>query len=142
MFSKTLIAGLASLALVNGAPKSDFLTMTSDIKGKLHASLMLGAQQVEIFSDKPVGVDFEALDVEEGEGHVEAASIVETIYTDANCAVEPTGKKTIPTGKCIKSTTPGLWLNYTCGGEVIYEDSYSDANCTQDHRRFIGNSGW
>ena len=47
MFSKTLIAGLASLALVNGAPKSDFLTMSSDIKGKLHASLMLGAQQVQ-----------------------------------------------------------------------------------------------
>ena len=47
MFSKTVVAGLASLALVNGAPKTDFLTMTSDIKGRLNASLMLGAQKVQ-----------------------------------------------------------------------------------------------
>ena len=62
MLSKTVVAGLASLSIVNGASKTDFLTMTSDIEGKIHASLMIGAQQVQVLSDKPVGVDLDALD--------------------------------------------------------------------------------
>ena len=80
MFSKTVVAGLASLALVNGSPKTDFLTMTSDIKGRLHAALLSGAQEVQAVTgqqEASLVIDLDHSDEQNGAYQAAGASIAQ-----------------------------------------------------------------
>ena len=86
MFSKTIVAGLASLALVEAGSKSDFLTMTSDIKGKIQGSLMLGAQKVqELTGEEPnaaLVIDLDHSDEKNGPYQAPGASVAQVKVTE------------------------------------------------------------
>ena len=87
MFTKTFVAGLASLDLVNGAPKTNFLTMASDIQGKLHASLMHGALKVQAVSangeqEPSLVIDLDQYSEEHEAYQMDGASTVQVKVTE------------------------------------------------------------